>query len=136
MGPLLTIGERVQVRLHLGYPNSADVATMVLGVPSSIETMFIIEKAMDLVRPEAMTQVRRHLQILDSIEAQMVDDLELLAVTQVDEITIRTDEQSSLVSRYLYWRSGLANLFGAEPNPFDPRFLGGAGGGINLSVQH
>ncbi len=131
---LLTDEEKVRVRHHTGYPNSAQVATSLLGVPSSIETFFIIERAMDGVRPEAMTQVRRHLQILDVIEAQMVDDLELLAITSVGEITFRPDEQGKLVDRYLYWVDSMCNLFAIERNPYDARFSNGAG--VNVKVSH
>ncbi len=131
---MLTDEEKVRIRHHTGYPNAARVATTVLGMPSSIETFFIIELAMESVRVEALTQVRRHLDILDVIETQMVDDLELLAVSQVDEITIRPDEHAKLTNSYLYWRDSLCNLFGIEANRFDARFAGGTG--INVKVNH
>lgn len=129
----LTPEEKVRIRHHTGYTNAATVATAVLGSPSSIETMFIIEQAMNVIRPEAEPQIRRHMQILDGIEAQMIDDLELLAVSAVDEITIRPDEQGQLEGRYLYWRDSLCNLLGIFPNPFDKRFMNS---GINTGVHN
>ena len=68
---------------------------------------------------------------LDTIEAQMIDDLELLAVTAVEEITIRANEQSMLVDRYLYWCDALCNLIGIFRNPYDKRFIGSGNGGLN-----
>jgi hypothetical protein len=130
--------EKVRIRHHLGYLNVTSSATFVLGLPQAVETQFIIENAMNLVLPEAETEVRSHLATLDSIEEQMRCDHELLAVEQVGEIKIRHDEQKALDKRYLRWRRGLSNLLGVHPNPFDRRYPGDSlpGAGINVPVRH
>jgi len=129
----LTDGEKVKVRHHTGFLNVADAATFVLGTPASVETQFIIEGAMNRVLELALPEVRRHLQILDAIEEQMVQDHELLAVEKLGEITVNTKEQEKLTRRYDYWVDSLCNLFGVERNPFDKRLVSG-GAGINVGV--
>lgn len=128
----LTEEEKVKVRHHLGYLNVAASSTFTLGAPAAVETTFIIEGAMNKVLDVALLEVRRQLQILDRIESQMVDDLELLAVQQVDEIAIQPEEMKKLRREYKHWQQSLANLFGVYPNPFDKRF----GNNINARVNH
>lgn len=128
----VTEDEKVKIRHHLGFLNVAEAQTFVLGTPAAVETQFLVEGAMNRVLEAAMVQVRRHLQILDTIEQQKIDDLELLAVNKVGEIEIRADEQEALDKQYERWQASLANLLGIYPNPWDKR----AGGGINVPVMH
>lgn len=129
--------ERARIRHHLGYINVAEREVYQLGQTAALETQFQIEGAMDLVILEAEVIAREHIGYLDRIEAQMVDDLELLAVESIDEIKLRKDEQQQLRNNYLYWRAALCNVLGSYPNPFDKRYgSDGAVGGINASVKH
>jgi len=127
----LTEQEKIKCRHHLGFLNVAEASTFVLGTPAAVETQFVIEGAMNRVLEAALPELRRQLQILDSIEEQMVADHELLAVEKIGEITLRKDEQEALVRVYDRWRESLANLLGVYPNPWDKR-----GGGINVPVVH
>ena len=122
--------EKVKIRHHLGYLNVAEAQTFVFGTPAAVETQFLIEGAMNRVLDAALTEVRRHVAILDQIEEQMIADHELLAVSKVGEIDVRADEQEALDKRYERWRQSLANLLGVYPNPFDKRY----GHGINVPV--
>ena len=132
-----TLFERARIRHHLGYVNVGAVEVYSLGVPAAIETQFQIEGAMDKIMPEAEVIAREHVAYLDKIEAQMVDDLELLAVESIDEIKVNQKEQALLKQQYLYWRAALANCIGSYPNPFDKRYgADGAVGGVNVSVKH
>lgn len=127
--------EKVKIRHHLGFLNVTASSTFVLGTPAAVETQFIIEGAMNRVIPAAEGEVRRHLNILNVIEEQMIGDLELLAVKQVDEISINEKEQDNLKTQYDYWRQGLANLLGVYANPFDKRKLGrSVNAKVHLSV--
>ena len=126
--------EKARIRAHAGYINVSASQTFVGGVPAALETTFIIEGAMNKVLPEAEPIVRRLLVTLDSIEAQMFEDLELLAIEQIDEIKVRKDEQERLTDRYLWYVNYLCNILGVARNPFDKRFTDG--GGINVGVQH
>ena len=88
---------------------------------------------MNRILPEALSLARNLLAKCDFVEAQMLDNQELLAVTAVGEISVRQDEFQALQQRYHYWRNGLCNVLGVYPNPFDKRF---ANTGLNVNVQH
>jgi hypothetical protein len=129
--------EKVRLRHHLGYLNVAFAQTFALGIPTAVETQFLIEGAMNRVLPAAESECRRLVGILDKIECQMVDDQELLAVEKVDEIGISAKEMPRLRIEYQHWQRALGNLLGVPPNPYDQRFGGYSGGsGLNASVCH
>ena len=46
---VLTDAQKVEIRHHTGHPGVTNIATSALGVPASIETMFIIELAMNQI---------------------------------------------------------------------------------------
>lgn len=130
---MFTDEEKVRIRHHLGYLNVQVASTFFLGVPAGVETQYLVESAMDRVLPAAESMARELIGKCDAVEAQMLENQELLAVSQVDEIQVRPDEFQQLKRRYDYWRGALANVLGTIVNPFDKRF---AGGGINLRVNH
>lgn len=128
--------EKVRIRHHLGYLNVAQAQTFSLGSPAAVETQFLIEGAMNKVLPQAESLARDLIAKCDAVEAQMMENQELLVAEQVDEIKVRQDEFEALTKRYHYWRNGLANVLGIYPNPFDKRFASTGGGGINVRVTH
>jgi hypothetical protein len=131
----LTDQEKVRCRHHMGYLNVAEVYTFVLGTPAGVETQFLIEGAMTRVLAAALPLLRRHLDILDTIETQMIEDLDVMVATQVGGISINKDEQKQLVDRYDYWVDSLANVLGCTRNPFDKRKFNPSGGSrINARV--
>lgn len=125
--------EKVRIRHHLGYLNVSTMQTFSLGVPTAIETQFLIEGAMNRVLVQAEQEARRLVGVLDTIEAQMVGDLELLAVRKIGEIEVNPDEQGKLKQQYRHWQGTLGNLLGIPPNPYDQRFMNAS---INVGVQH
>lgn len=136
----LNQAEKVKVRHHLGYLNVQEAQTFVLGTPAAVETQFIIEGAMNRVLEEALPEVRRHVQIMDSIEEQMVANHELIQITKIDTIDVNSTgqdrEQRQLRQTYDYWADSLANLFGIYRNPFDKRLGHFGRGGINARVAN
>lgn len=131
----LTETLKVKIRHHFAYVNVSAVQTFVLGSPAALETQFMIEGAMNKVLPQAVPELERLVAILDTIEQQMLDDLELLAVMKVGEIDINQQEQKGLVERYSYWLGALENLLGVPRNPFDKR-PGMSASGLNVRVSH
>ncbi len=131
---VLSADQKAKVRHHCGYLGVSAAATFALGAPAAVETQFIIEQAMNKLLAESVPQLENLVGVCDAIEAQMVGDLELLAVNQIGEIAINQDEQKQLVARYDYWVDALCNLLGVERNPFDKR-LTGRGRGLNVRVQ-
>jgi len=125
--------EKVKIRSHMGYLNVGSVQSFSLGVPAAVETQFLIDGAMNRVLPEAEQEVRQLCGILDGIEAQMVGDLELLAVTKIGEIEVNETEQAKLKTAYRHWQAKLGNLLAIPVCPFDQRFMNA---GINVGVSH
>jgi len=134
---IFTDEEKVKIRHHLGYQQGQLTYTFALGVPASVQSQFPIEVSMDKLLPAAAPEVRRHLEILERIECQGVEDYELMAVTKIDEIEINKDEHRQLWGNagYMRWRASLANLFGIIPNPYDQRFYMQTGG-VNARRSH
>jgi len=118
----------------MGMPQVNEANTFVGGVPMAIEVSFMLEGAMDRVTAEAADITRQKLATLDTIERQMVGDLELLAVSKIEEISINPDEMKALRIQYDYWADALANDFRVMRNPYDFRTQGG--GGVNVRVNH
>jgi hypothetical protein len=138
---MISEADQVRARSHLGYLNVNQGATFVLGIPAAVQTSFVIEAAWSKIIPAAEKLFRTYLDRLDMIEQQIVEDTEDVAVDKIDEIELRKDEFAQLIKRYQHWQGALANLLGVPPNPFDQRpwlggGYGGAGGGINVSVNH
>lgn len=129
----LSEDQKVKCRHHLGYPNVAEAATFALGVPANLEISFLIERAMNKLLPAGRTLLEQILGNLDTIEQQKIDDLELLSVEQVGEITINVREQLLLDVQYNHWAAALSNLLTVPRNPFDAR-LAVAGNSINARV--
>lgn len=127
----LTDHEKVRIRHHMGYLNVGMAQTFALGVPSAVETQFLIDGSMNRILPEAETEARRLVSVLDQIEAQQVNDLELLATTKVGEIEVNDTEQAKLKVQYRHWQQALGNLLGVSPNPYDMRFRNS---GLNVGV--
>lgn len=124
--------EKIRIRHHLGYAQVRSGAAFSLGFPATIETAFQIELAMNQVKDEALGLIRELINVCDSIEAQMIEDHELLAVTKVGEIEIQPKEQEKLDLRYDRWVGKLANALVVSRNPFDASM----GPGVNVGVRH
>ena len=129
----LTLYERSKIYHHMGYTQVVVGQTFVFGIPAGVQVQFSIKGAMDVLQASAEEEVRRHLRILEKLEEQMVDDLELLAMSKADEIEFRPDEHKLLKKEYVYWQGSLGNLFGCIPNPFDMR---NRSGGINVPTNN
>jgi hypothetical protein len=128
---MFTEEEKARIRHHTGYLNVESAQTFVLGSPAAVQTQFLIEGAMQRVLPSGEVQVRRLLGILDGIEGMMVENLELLSVTQVDEIAINPEQMKLYRVEYDRWVAALCNIFGIPRNPFDQR----GASSINVRVR-
>ena len=134
---MLTPEVRVSIKHHLGYPNANAIATFVLGVPAMMESLFMLEGAMNAVAPAAEERVHEQLRRLEKIENQLEENADALLVAKADEVELRENEMDLLMKRYVYWQGGLCNLLGVPgPNPFDARFSGAGGQGVNIAVSH
>jgi hypothetical protein len=135
---MLTDEERVSCKHHLGYPNANAIQTFVLGVPQALESLFIVEGAMNAIAPGAEERCRRTLRRLDRLEEQIEENSDALVLTKADEVEFREDEFEKIMQRYRYWVGELCNLLGVPgPNPHDARYSQwNGGGGVNVAVAH
>jgi len=137
MGITLSEADRARVRHHLGYLNVEPAASIQLGFPSASQWLFTVEISMDRIIPEAVGMIHKYLNILDSIELQMVDELACLKVQQIEQLKLRNSNEEPniedlLEQEYLRWVKRLADDLGVEPNPYSTRFRNL--GGMNIPV--
>jgi len=126
------------VRYHLGYPNTEPVSSMVAGIPSSQQSLYLVELAMDRIIPSAVSLVQELIAVMDAIESQQVDSMKRLKAQQLGDMKLRSNnteatEGDLLEGEYMRWCGKLAMTLGAPMNPYSPRH-GGAGHSMNVRV--
>lgn len=131
---VLTDDTKSRIRMHMGYPGVRAAASFVVGFPATIETAFLIEKAMNEVRQEDEPQLLNILDVLDRLDQQDVDDVDVHVASRVGEIDVNPDEHRLIDRRYDRWLGRLENLLCVSRNPFDKRFQGGGPESINRRV--
>lgn len=131
---MLTLEEKAKVRKHGGWPNISAAQTFFLGNPAAMEPFFILEAAMDSIIPTAEFLLREGLERCDRIYATIFDDADTLVAAKVGDIEINPKQFEQLVQRYLLYVDDMLQVMGCYRNPFDARFGGGAGRGINSRV--
>jgi hypothetical protein len=128
--------ERERVRYHLGYLNVAIGPSIQFGLPRPVQTLFIVEMAMDNLMEIALPRIRRMLQILDNIECRLVDSQGRLVASKLGEITIerqQMQEPDLLEKEYYRWGGRLADDLGVPFYAYSNRYksqLTGATGNI------
>lgn len=133
--------EKERIRYHMGYLQVAPAAAISFGIPAPIQTMFLVESAMERVLPAAEDRVRKLITILDGIECREEGALDYLVVKQVDSITLREDHVEKLEEQYAKWASKLADVLGAPLYPGSTKFrslfgVGGATQAGSIPVRH
>lgn len=124
--------ERERIRYHMGYTEVSPAAGLAQGLPVPIQTLFLVESAMDRVLQAAEDRVRKLIVILDKIECKQEEALDFLPVDQVDQTTIRKDHLDKLEIEYCRWAAKLADVMGAPLYPGATKFrwlFQGAGAG-------
>lgn len=127
---MLDASEKERVKYHMGYTAQSTATGLAYGLPIPVQTMFLVESAMDRVNGIALDRVRKLVSTLDEIECRMLGALDYLAVQQVDSIQIRQDQIDKLEDEYCRWAARLADTIGAPLYPGAERFkrLAGIGG--------
>lgn len=133
--PLLTEEERTRVRYHLGYLGVQSAAAAQFGMIRPIQTLFLVESAMDKLATEHdLARVRRILFTLDSIEEKMQNALCSLVAEQVGTVKLREDLPDRLEREYHRWAARLADIFGVPLYQFSER-VQRTTRGINVPVR-
>lgn len=125
--------EKERIRYHLGYLNAQPAASLQFGQPRPIQTLFLVESAVENLLPEAEDRVRRFVRVLDDIECKLIDAQDRLAATQLDSLYLRDGEPDLLEHEYHRWASRLADTLGVPLYPFAERFRRVRGAG-NIPV--
>lgn len=137
---MLTEEEKERVRYHLGYMETSFAASLQFGLPRPVQTIFIVEQAMNLlVNPFAVDRVRRVLWTLDDIEQKLQSALCTLVAEQLGDLKLRGAEPGRthpdlLEREYIRWARRLADILGVPLYPYSDRFKNRVNTG-NLSVR-
>jgi len=114
--------DKERIRYHLGYLEVSVAASISFGIPRPLQTVFLVEQAMNNVIPAAIPRVMRYLKVLDDIEDKMVDAQDRLAATQLEDLHLREDETDKLEREYVRWASRLSDILGAPIYAYSQRF--------------
>jgi hypothetical protein len=137
----LTPQDKERVRYHLGFLNTEFAGSIQFGLPRPVQTLFIVEDAMNLVVDEfAIDRVRRMLKILDDIECRLVASQDRLAASALGELKIERQgpqEPDLLEREYYRWGGRLADHLGVPTYAYSNRYKNGQpGGGVrNVPVK-
>jgi hypothetical protein len=102
-------------------------ASIQFGLPRPIQTIFLVETAMNNILQVAEDRVRRIVAVMDGIEEQLIDAQPRLAATQLDELHLREDEPDKLEKEYVRWGCRLADVLGVPIYPYSQRYRNNMG---------
>lgn len=136
----LSDANKERCRYHLGYLATSFAASITMGIPRPVQTLFLVEDAMQLLMPEAVARVICLLDTLDGIEGQLRKAMGTLGVESAGELTLHPlRSQGKLVTdslerEYVRWGNRLADMLGVPPYPFSARYSR-RGPGTNVPVS-
>lgn len=120
------------MRYHTGYLGVGMAASMQLGIPRPLQTLFLIEDAMANLMPESEARVRSLLVKLDAMEEKLFESADRLVATQLEDLHLRDGEPDLLEREYKRWAQRLADILGVPLYPFSTRFMGNS---VNVPVR-
>jgi len=131
----LNDAEKERTRYHLGYMETSFAASMQLGIPRPVQTVFLLEAAMGLVTDaNAVSRIRGVLDQLDKIEEQLKNATCSLVAEQLGDLKLRSSFPDLLEKEYGRWARRLADILGVPLYAFSTRFSG-SGGGRSITVS-
>jgi hypothetical protein len=116
--------EKEQIRYHLGYLNQTAASSLAFGQPVPLQTLFILDSAMDRVlNTAAEDRIRQMIATLDKIECTMVEAIDRLAAKTLDGgITLNEKEIDKLEFEYYRWAGRIASQMGVPLYPYATKF--------------
>jgi len=130
----LTPQEKERTRYHLGYLNVQLAGSVQFGLPRPIQTVFILEQAMDSLILETVPRVRAMLDTLDQIECRLIAAQGRLAASSMGELKLRDNEPDLLEKEYFRWGGRLADTLGVPFYAYSNRYKGGGSKAGNIPV--
>jgi hypothetical protein len=129
---VLTDEEKARIRYHLGYPQTDPVSSIQLGSPAFGQPLFMVESAMERIPVAVIGIIRQLVQVLDHMEARIIEAPDFLVVSAAGEVDINKDYIEQLRTEYARWAQKLADNLGAPIN----QFFQGSVNSINIRVMH
>lgn len=124
---VLSEEEKERARYHLGYLGVQGAASIQLGIPRPLQTIFLVEQAMNNLIASSVPRVRRILRVLDDVEDQLIESQVRLSAKRLDGIELRENEPDMLEKEYVRWGWRLADLLGVPVYPYSERYKRGGG---------
>jgi hypothetical protein len=119
----LTESEKEKIRYHTGYMETSFAASMQLGIPRPVQTVFLLESAMSLLTNEdAVNRVRGILAQLERLEEQLKSATCSLVAEQVGDLKLRANFPDLLEKEYVRWAKRLADILGTPLYAYSTRF--------------
>lgn len=131
----LTQEERLRAKYHLGYPAETSAASISYGIARPLQTLFLVELALNNLQVDAEAKVRQLLGVLDGIECRLIDAQERLAAKSIEQLTMRPDEPQALEREYYRWGGRLADILGVPFYAYSNRYKPGGAAVQNVSVR-
>jgi hypothetical protein len=97
-------------------------ASLAMGIPFDTQFMFVLDRAMNLILPEAEEIVRMLISRLDQTDEAIFQSQIRMQASKVDGIELRHDEADSLETEYYRQATRLADVLHAPLYPFSARF--------------
>ena len=119
---MLSDTEKERVRYHMGYLGVQGAASIQFGIPRPIQTVFLLESAMNNLISASEGRVREILGRLDVTEERIFAAQERLQVKRVEGVEMREDEPGQLENEYVRWAKRLADGRGCMLYPYSSRF--------------
>ena len=117
-----TLEDKAKIRRHLGYPNVTAASIYSLGSVVPIETLFIVDAAMNRVLPEAEDDILRFVAVLDRLECLLVNDQDFMVADVVGDVTLSREAADRHREEYVHWGNVLADALGVPIHQFSRRY--------------
>ena len=118
----LSESDKERIRYHLGYLEVQGAASIQFGIPRPLQTVFLLEDAMNNVIERAIPRVQRILNVLDRIEGKLEEAQDRLAAKRLDSLELRENEPDQLEHEYVRWGGRLADILGVPIYPYSTRY--------------
>jgi hypothetical protein len=127
--------DRERIRYHLGYLAVQPAASISYGMARPIQTLFLVEIALNNLLETSIPRVLRTLGILDGVEAKLVEAQDRLAADALGDLKLRKEETDQLEGEYRRWGFRLADILGVPVYAFSSRYKGGGVRAGNVPVR-
>jgi hypothetical protein len=131
----LSDADKERARYHLGFLAVQPAASISYGIPKPIQTLFLVEVAMNNLLEAAVPRVLRVLGILDGVETKLVEAQDRLAADALGDLKLRKEETDMLEAEYRRWGFRLADILGVPVYAFSNRYKGGGVRAGNVPVR-